>query len=156
MHSYSNRRLKNEILTLVRRFYPQIDLRIIFNNTSTIASFFKYKDKVPAHVRSNVVYKYQCPQCEDAYIGETTRHLTTRIAEHRGVSARTGNVLRTEPKSNIYSHFLNTGHDISPNSFTILYSDTMHLKIAESILIHQHKPKLNSMTSSVPLRIIGT
>ena len=99
---------------------------------------------------------YKCSQCSETYIGETTRHLATRVAEHRGVSARTGKFLCKQPNSNIFAHYLKTDHEIVKDDFKILCSDSQHLKISESLLIHQNKPKLNSMTTSVPLKIVGS
>ena len=43
----SNKTMKSEILALVERFYPQIDLKIVFVNSFNIGSFFKFKDVVP-------------------------------------------------------------------------------------------------------------
>ena len=42
--------------------------------------------------RSNVVYLYNCNQSPDSYYDETSRHIRTRIAEHREHSYPTGNL----------------------------------------------------------------
>ena len=150
-----NRNLKTELLELINKFYPQLQIRLIFSNTSYISKFFHYKDRVPSNVSSNVIYMYGCPECGDTYIGETTRHLYTRVAEHRGVSPRTGLPARN-PNSNIYKHFLDTGHRINQNSFKVIFSQqNSNLKLIESILIHQKKPKLNANQYSTPLHILG-
>ena len=137
------------------KFYPQVDLKLIFENNYSVGSFFKYKDLVPDSVRSNIVYQYRCAQCEATYIGETTRHFSTRVAEHRGISSRTGRPLINSPNSNIFSHYLSSGHDIQSSNFKILFSGGAGVKIAESLLIHKFKPTLNNMTSSYPLKIIS-
>ena len=36
---------------------------------------------------SNVVYKYNCSQCDSTYIGQTSRLLSTRISEHRRITS---------------------------------------------------------------------
>ena len=150
-----NRKLTRELSNLISDFYPQIDLNLIFFNHNTIARIFKYKDSLSSSVRSNVVYQYACGECSAVYIGETSRHLRTRIAEHRGISSRTGNLLQTRPNSNIYRHFIDTGHEIIPSNFKILFSpDNYLLKLSESILIRQHSPSLNDHNSSVPLSIV--
>ena len=110
---------------------------------------------MPNSVLSNIVYKFSCAQCSATYIGETSRHFSTRVAEHRGISSRTGKLLLNPPNSNILSHYIDSGHDIHDSDFKILCKNFSGLKIAESILIHQQKPSLNSMDSSFPLRIIG-
>ena len=43
---------------------------------------FSVKDPVPVELRSNVAYKFTCESCNSCYVGETSRHLSTRIREH--------------------------------------------------------------------------
>ena len=131
-------------------------MRPIFTNVRTIECLFRYKDEVPTPVRSNIVYKYTCGICHSTYLGETTRHFKTRVAEHRGISSRTGLPFVNASKSNIYSHFLRTSHDILPDNFSIIQSaKDYELKTAESIAIHKLKPSLNEMLSSSPLFILN-
>ena len=153
--NFENSSLKREILSLCLRFYPQVELKIIFENNYSVGSFFRYKDFVPNSVRSNIVYQYKCAQCDATYIGETTRHFSTRVAEHRGISSRTGRPLMNSPNSNIFSHYLSSGHEIQSSDFKILFNGQVNLKIAESLFIHKSKPCLNNMSSSFPLKIIS-
>ena len=139
-----NRSVHSDIQELARRFYPQINLRLSFKNSFTVNSFFPFKDHIPFSVRSNVVYSYTCEQCFAQYYGETKRHIKTRIAEHRGLSARTGIPVLNPSHSNIRSHVLDTGHEINPKNFKIIHSNTSaNLRVSESILIHRFKPCLN-------------
>ena len=39
-------------------------------------------DPVPDGLRSRVVYKFACAGCNAWYVGETTRHFSTRVGEH--------------------------------------------------------------------------
>ena len=55
---------------------------------------FSVKDPVPVELRSNVVYKFTCASCNSCYVGETSRHLKTRIHEH----------LNRERTSHIFQH----------------------------------------------------
>ncbi len=64
---------------------PWITFRLIFTNSLTIKSFFPYKDTIPTHLISNMVYQYTCSLCNQRYVGEATRN----FAEHKGISART-------------------------------------------------------------------
>lgn len=139
--------------SLVSKFYPQVNLRLIFCNNNTIANMFPYKDLIPQDVKSNIVYKYSCGMCDSTYIGETTRHYKTRIAEHMGVSARTGRPIIT--RSNIFDHKVGTGHPISEDNFSIINcSNSWDVKLSESIAIHIGRPVLNAMLSSMPLNIL--
>ena len=96
--------------------------KFAFNSTynRTIESLFKYKDEIPSHVRSNIVYKYTCGICDSTYLGETTRHFETRVAEHSGISSCTVLPLVSANKSNVLSHFLKTGYDILLGYFSIV------------------------------------
>ena len=135
------------------KYYPQIDLKIIFVNSNSIGNFFSFKDRVQTLLQSNLVYRYTCPQCNACYVGETSRHLRTRIAEHRGLSPRTYKpVMKTN--SRIFDHYLETGHDVCESAFEKIISAKFHLKTVESIVIKKLNPKLNTQNSSVPLNIL--
>ena len=149
-----NKNLKTDIINLGKEYFPHVNIRLIFSNKFTIGQLFPFKDKIPASVRGNVVYKYQCRICDSTYIGETTRHYSTRVSEHRAVSPRTGAPLQ-KTNSNMYNHFLETGHFICEEDFCIIGSQLAgDLRTAESIFIHSQKPNLNNMTSSVELNIL--
>ena len=129
-------------------------MNLIFKNNFTIGRYFKFKDVIPKHMQSNVVYKYTCSLCSETYCGETTRHLRQRIAEHMGVSHRT-NLPITNPNSQVFRHFLNSGHRINEKDFEILHCERRSkLKIAESIIINLTNPTLNTQGSSIPLNIL--
>ena len=150
----TNENLKSDLTKLAYRFYPQISLKIIFQNNFSIKSFFPFKDRVDTLLQSDVVYKYSCSHCNATYVGETARHLHTRISEHRGVSHRTGHLLNKTPNSNIFKHYLDTGHDVLPSQFEVVCNISQNLKLTESIVIHQLKPSLNENLSSVKLNIV--
>ena len=58
---------------------------------------FNVKDPIPKFLKLFVVYKFVCPDCNACYIGEITRHLSTRIKEH----------LETDKKSHIFAYLVN-------------------------------------------------
>ena len=152
---FSNHEVKVQLSKLVHRFYPQLNLVLIFKNNFSVGSFFKFKDTIPRMLCSSVVYKFSCAQCNATYCGETVRHLQTRIAEHRGISSRTGFPLQ-KSNSRILDHALTTGHDIDQNNFQIVHRPKPNIiKIVESVVIHQIKPTLNNMDSSIPLKILS-
>ena len=41
------------------------------------------KPPVEKLLKSHVVYQIKCSSCDASYVGQTTRHLTTRLAEHK-------------------------------------------------------------------------
>ena len=92
------------------------------------------------------------------YFGLTSRRLATRVAEHRGVSVRTGYPLSAPPFSSIRNHNDNCSScQIEINSFKIVGSDNsiFGLKILESLFIHKNKPTLNESGSSIPLLLVS-
>ena len=100
------------------------------------------------------MFKYSYLQCSATYVGETTRHLRTRICEHRGVSNRSGNFLINSPNSNIFKHYLETGHEVSPDHFKIISDNLDNLKITESIVIQTEKLSLNVNVTSIELKVL--
>jgi len=43
---------------------------------------FDVKDPIPVGLRSREAYKFACAGCNTCYVGETTRHFSTRLQEH--------------------------------------------------------------------------
>ena len=103
-----------------------------------VEDLFSVKELVPKYLRSFVVYRSICPGYNNSYIGEKTRHLTTRIKEH----------LETYSKSHIFKH-LNTNRGCKELCDTegteIIDSATCscRLKLKETMHIIWEKPSLN-------------
>jgi len=88
------------------------EVRIIFISKKS-GDYFYNKSTTQFSMRSNVVYQYTCHACSASYVGETSRHLVTRIREH-GQPSR---------KSYIYQHLCNCGNDkgkVNINEFKIV------------------------------------
>ena len=114
-------RMKIELHKLFNKYFIDISPRIILVNKFTISSFFKYKDTLPLMSRSSVIYKYVCSQCEDEYVGVTSRALHMRVAEHRGRSFRTNNILANPSHSSVRAHCEGTCNTpVSSSGFSIL------------------------------------
>ena len=109
-------------------------------------------------MRSGVVYLFKCQCCSASYVGQTTRHLHTRISEQLGISPITGKPSSSPVMSSIFSHLNSTGHSANFDDFEILSScsDTCELMIHESLLISKLKPSLNLQGSSIPLNLLNS
>ena len=98
--------------------YKQIqcifNVTIVFQNTRRIKSFFPYKAKLAPSFRSKVVYRANCWDCNDFYIGKTKRRLRDRKTEH--FKALTTNC----HESAIADHIFLTNHRIKWDHFEIL------------------------------------
>ena len=140
--------LRKNLRKLLTSYYPQLDLRFVFTNNNTIKNMFPYKDRIPDKLQSNIVYQYDCVRCNSDvfYIGQTTCNLAKRIAEHQGISERTGSQRSDPPISSIREH-CHKVHKLPPDetSFKIIAhaSNKQELSTTEAIYITLHKPALN-------------
>jgi hypothetical protein len=115
--------IRQQLNKLFSSAYPHIQLRVIFKPICRLSNFFHFKDRIPLNLRSHVVYQFKCQCCNALYLGKTCRHLHTRISEHRGISALTGNPLSCVSKSSISDHSKEAGHPVEPSDFKIITSD---------------------------------
>ena len=84
--------------------------------------------------QSNLIYRYECAFCKEAYLGYTTRHLGVRAEEH------------TRTTSSIWKHHQQCEGIFDQNGFTCLYKtnkNRIFLETVEAIFIHYKKSKLN-------------
>jgi len=98
----------------------------------------KGKDKLDTKLNTGVVYKINCMHCDKAYIGQTKRHLETRIKEHRSnIKKPTGSY------SVVTNHRLSENHDFKWDEPTILHKENNRRKreIAEMFFIKKFKKK---------------
>ena len=84
---------KKKLRHICESFCEDVDITIAFLPLK-LSSFFSCKDTLPKSLKSYVVYQFTCAGCNACYIGETKRHLKTRIEEHLG----------NDKKSHIYSY----------------------------------------------------
>ena len=148
--------IRKRLSKLFKQYYPDATFRFIFTNSYTIKSYFPYKDRVPVKLIPNIIYQYTCSMCNHRYIGETKRNLSLRIAEHKGISPRTGHAITHPNFSQIRLHCQNMGHEICDNNFKILMkaNHPEDTKILESLFIHDLKPEMNNQSTSYPLTIL--
>ena len=144
---------KNNLTRLLREFYPQLMIRVIFKPGFTMQSLFRFKDKIPEKLQSSVVYHYKCRCCNATYIGKSKRQIRVRQFEHLGRSVRTNRPLGKPPFSAIRQHSESTDHPIYLDSFSVLSnrSKDVELSIVESLYIVKDKPSLCNNERSVEL-----
>ena len=127
----------------INKILPK-DVRLLpIYRTLTTRDVFPNKDKVPTGLSSNVIYKFQCEQCSCCYIGETRRHLSTRVREHI-----TDSPIPTEITKHV--------HIARVDNFSVLRR-TPYTKIAETLAIKDNScTLLNEHSTSITLRIFAT
>ena len=148
--------LSRKLKKIIRINFTTLDVRTVFVNSYSIGSFFKFKDKIPLSLCSSVVYNYTCGGCNASYIGKTSRNLSIRISEHRGLSYRTGRMLTRPMNSSIREHSHEHDHVIKTENFQVLDTSNFDsdLTILESLWIWKKKPTLNDYSVSTKLDIL--
>ena len=144
---------QNNLSKLLREFYPQLTIRVIFKPGLTMQRLFKFKDRIPIELQSSVIYKYECRCCSATYFGKTKRQIRVRQFEHLGRSIRTNRPLGKPPFSAIRQHSENTDHPILTDNFSVVSTrpNDTELNIVESLYILKEKPSLCSHERSVEL-----
>ena len=139
--------ITKRLKSCVNRFYSFVNVKVIFQNTRRIKSFFPYKDRLNRSQLSKVIYKASCWDCNDFYIGKTKRRLNDRKSEHFKA------LLKHDHSSAIADHVKTTGHNIKWDHFDILASGKTdyHCKIKETFFIQELQPALNANVSSEKL-----
>ena len=93
------------------------------------------KDKDRIMMKSGVIYRYKCNKvdCDEEYIGESSRVFGERFKEHQ------------KAPSPIFDHTNTTGHNINIENFSIVGREDQNLKraIKETLFIRANNPSLN-------------
>ena len=67
----------------LKRIFNDHNINCTFCTTTTLHTLLSHaKDPVPSEQRNNIVYKYDCKDCEAVYFGESKRTLAERTKEH--------------------------------------------------------------------------
>jgi len=146
--------LRRTLKQIFKKYIPNKELIVFYKPGRRISSFFKIKDPTPFDLRSGLVYEYTCGTCHCTYVGQTTRHLRHRIAEHAGVSHLTGRPVKNLVHSSIRDHLIQCqGGECSSRNFKIIATGRCEkeLLIREKLLINDKKPSLNANSGSFEL-----
>lgn len=109
------------------------------------------KDKLDLLKQTELVYKIDCVNCNACYIGQTKRHLMTRVKEHqRDIKKNVNNY------SVISQHRISSGHDFNWSNPVILHkeSQTKKREIAEMFFIKKFDDTLNLQNDTDNLTVI--
>ena len=149
-------------LNLRKRLYKslsksllQCNIKVVFLSKNRLSSFFKFKDSIHLYLRSHLIYKFQCSNCNITYYDETERHLKVRAGEHISTSPLTGKRVNNNRKSSVKDHCHLSGHVCSFDESTVLNYELRKFKslIRESLLVTKYKPVLNKQVKSLKLEL---
>ena len=120
----------------LKKVCSRYGVQTYFKGSATIKQVLvRPKDQDPKNHKNNVIYSYQCGEvdCDEEYIGETSRALEERYKEH------------LKESSLIHVHNLQTGHRTNPDNFNKLGREDQGLTrlIKESIYIRVNNHTLN-------------
>ena len=137
---------QDKIRCLIKKCCKPIEAKLVFNSFK-IRDAFSTKDKIPMFRKSSVIYKFTCV-CKATYIGETSRRLNTRIAEHLG----------KDKNSHVFKHLLsseNCKSHATEDSFIVLDSapTNWQRRIKEGLYILWENPTLNKQLTHVSVTI---
>ena len=129
--------VNNKLKDMVSRYCKDIDIKLVFTG-SKLKDSFSCKDRFSSFSHTTlVVYKFSCAGCSSSYIGETERHLSTRINEHF-----------KDKNSHIWKHlneFPACKEQCTADCFSVLDRSRtkFQLKIKEGLYIKWYSPDLN-------------
>ena len=111
-------------------------VQVYFKGGTTIKNLLMPpKDKDPMMKKSGIIYSYKIGrvECDEEYIGESSRTFGERFKEHQ------------KAPSPIFDHFNTTGHNISVENFNIVGREDHNLRrtIKEALYIRVNNPSLN-------------
>ena len=111
-------------------------VQVYFKGGNTIKNLLVApKDQDPIQKKSGVIYRYKCGRvdCDDEYIGESSRGFGERFKEHQ------------KAPSPIFDHFNTTGHSITIDNFSIVGREDWNFNraIKEALFIRVNNPSLN-------------
>ena len=109
--------LRKRLYKLVSKSLPQCNIKVIFQSKNRLSSFFKFKDSIPLHLHSHLIYKFQCSNCNITYYGKIERHLKVKACEHISTSPLTEKRVNNNKKSSFKDHCLLSGHGWSKNLY---------------------------------------
>ena len=148
--------VKSDVEKLVRRFYPSVDLKVIFTQGFKIRNLFSYKDRFPLKCRSLVIYYSECSQCgpSKAYLGKTKNSLYERFH-----APGTGHLAPNNSNSALLNHLCESDNPDCSFKFEDVKiletaSNDLQLRYIESILLKYEKQTLNTQERSIKLNLM--
>jgi len=111
----------------------------------------KGKDKLNDMQTTNIVYKLNCKHCDKVYIGQTKRHLETRIKEHKN------NIKYASGRFSVVSnHRLQNDHDFNWDKPNILHKENNRKKreVAEMFYIKRYENTINLQKDTENLNVL--
>ena len=111
-------KLSRQLQRLTKVITPWNKLSVVFTPVFKLACLSKMKSKIPILSLSNIVYKINCLDCNQFYIGKTYRRLSQRIKEHSASEF-----------SALTKHAVLSNHNIDFGNPEVLDKDLLHARL---------------------------
>ena len=130
---------QKKIRHLIKRYCNDLEIKLVFSSFK-IGDLFGVKNPIPGGLSSRVVHKFTSAGCNACYVGETSRHFSTRVVHEHLAVDRASDIFKHLRILNVVAHCV---HAI--DCFLILDHATtsFQLKIKEAIHIKKELPSLN-------------
>ncbi|XP_011882019.1 PREDICTED: uncharacterized protein LOC105569853 [Vollenhovia emeryi] len=134
----------------ISRTFKNCGIQTIFTVPKKLNNIIKKgKDRLPNKKQTELIYKINCVDCDACYIGQTKRHLDTRIKEHLSDIKKHDN-----DHSVVSKHRTTLGHEFQWSDSQILHKERNLRKreVAEMFFIKRHSSTINYQrdTESLP------
>lgn len=139
-----------DITNKLHRVFHKHNIELVTRPSTTIKKDLNnFKDKVSQDLRSGI-YQIKCSNCQDTYIGQTSRDFNTRLNEHEKANCN---------KSSVAYHMFHNNHKIDTNISKIIkpVHQKWKLDAYESYHIANTKNLMNTDDAKIssPLFIIS-
>ena len=59
--------LRSRLYNCFNKTLPQCNVLVIFQSKNRLSNLFRFKDSIPKELRSHIIYKFQCSNCNITY-----------------------------------------------------------------------------------------
>ena len=130
----------------INALYPTMLTRRSHTTDHKLNTRFQIKDKTAQSHKHVLFYQVKCPDqsCNQDYLGETSRRIIERVADHSGKGKH----------SHLFKHTCNENHKhVDLDNIEAIdsgyHNNRLKRKISETLYIKQYKPTLNTREQSI-------
>ena len=144
--------LRSRLHNFFNKTLPKYNIKFISQSKNRLSNRFWFQDSITKELRSHLVYRLLCSNCNITHYVETERHLHIRSWEYLSLYALTGKRETTKNwQSKITACFLITW--VCLKNFQFWRISQIKLLIKESLLVSRDRPLLNKQVKSIPLQL---
>ena len=98
--------LRTRLQKSINRNISFCKIKIIFESSKWLAHFFRFKEKIPLCLRSNIVDKSACGRCNATYCSKTWRCFKNRVGKNSSISPLTNKPFKSKKSTAIKDYML--------------------------------------------------